>query len=347
MTTLTAAPFETFESAHQAMFVVRGNGEISHINRAGRAWLARLDAPVPGSIGELVGEREARTILGTELFSLCETRLPREAKFPTTLLTIDVSGSEPGEDRLLLSAIPGPSPGSELAAERDMLSTISHDLKNPLGAIFGYADAVLDTRAGEGLLPAHREVITKIRATASRAIELVRNYQFLSRDERGPARSSAAAIDLTAVVQSVIEYTWRDEAFSPALRLEWSKDPLPVRIERLQLERIASNLLTNAGKYTPPDGTVTVSTRRENDFAVFTVHNSAPAIPRDELPEVFSRFHRSVASSSGVKGTGLGLYITKTIVEASRGQITVESSPEQGTTFRVFLPLDQQSSQPR
>jgi signal transduction histidine kinase len=122
------------------------------------------------------------------------------------------------------------------------------------------------------------------------------------------------------------------------LTVELAKASLPVRVERIQLERIISNLFTNALKYTPAEGTITIKTLSEGGRAIFSINNDAPIIPAEELPYIFDRYKRG-ASSSGTTGSGLGLHIVKYLLEALKGSVRVRSNKEEGTTFVVSLPL--------
>jgi signal transduction histidine kinase len=114
----------------------------------------------------------------------------------------------------------------------------------------------------------------------------------------------------------------------------------------VHLRRLLFNLADNAFKYTPPGGKVRISVGREGDRAVLIVADTGIGIPGEEQQKVFQRFYRSPEARSGVHGgSGLGLSIARSIAEAHRGRIELDSSPGKGSTFRVYLPLGNQDRQ--
>ncbi|MDH7475834.1 MAG: ATP-binding protein, partial [Anaerolineae bacterium] len=116
-------------------------------------------------------------------------------------------------------------------------------------------------------------------------------------------------------------------------------DHCPLRGDRQRLQRVIANLLDNALKYTPAGGEVTLSLQREPGWVCLSVSDTGIGIPPEDLPHIFERFYRSdKARTRGKGGTGLGLAIAKWIAEAHNGRITVESAPNRGSTFTVWLP---------
>jgi signal transduction histidine kinase len=113
-----------------------------------------------------------------------------------------------------------------------------------------------------------------------------------------------------------------------------------VRGDRERLGQLVSNLISNAVKFTPPGGSVTARVFAENGLGVVEVEDTGIGIPKAEQERLFQRFFRaSTATEQAIPGTGLGLAITKAIAEAHDGQITYRSTPGEGTTFRLELPL--------
>ena len=113
------------------------------------------------------------------------------------------------------------------------------------------------------------------------------------------------------------------------------------RIDAGAITQSLSNLLDNAVKYSPDGGDITVSLQREEDFIVIAVRDQGIGIPRDEQRKIFDRFHRvSTGLVHDVKGSGLGLAIVRHIVEAHRGRVAVESRPDEGSTFSIYLPVE-------
>jgi signal transduction histidine kinase len=116
-------------------------------------------------------------------------------------------------------------------------------------------------------------------------------------------------------------------------------EPVYVRGDREHLRRLLLNLVDNAIKYTPADGSVTLSLDADTDWVSLKVVDTGIGLSKDEQKRIFSRFHRATETRSrDEKGVGLGLSIVRSIVEAHGGRIHVESAPGQGSTFTVFLP---------
>lgn len=215
------------------------------------------------------------------------------------------------------------------------VAAVAHELKNPLSAIFGYADLLIETYVGDGLTPKQREVAERIRQTASKAVDLVKNYQFLALHE-GKEEVSASA-DLTAIFSAVYDSYWRDSHRNITVTLQTSSEQLRVIGSASHVERIISNLLSNAMKYTPPKGTVTITSRKVGDRTLFEVHNTGSHIPPEEVAAIFSMYSRGKYAEQHNPGAGLGLYIVHTICAAIKAKLEVKSSEESGTTFSVLF----------
>jgi signal transduction histidine kinase len=114
----------------------------------------------------------------------------------------------------------------------------------------------------------------------------------------------------------------------------------PVLADSARIEQVLGNLLSNAVKYGDPDSEIMVEVRQQDHEAMVKVTNRGPGIPADEVANIFTRFYRTRQARAGpTEGLGLGLYITKGIVEAHHGQMSVESIPGQTTSFSFTLPL--------
>jgi len=233
-----------------------------------------------------------------------------------------------------------PKPAAALAIEEkeELLATIVHDLKNPIGAIFGYADILLDTKVGESLDPKQLQIITRIRSTASRSMELIRNYQFLSQRSGETIRPPAPLSALNSCVKSIVENLFREEEGSPNVELMLSSEELKVRIHPLDLERVLSNLINNALKFSPKDGKVLIQTKLIEGAPTFSVNNGGPLIPESEINSLFERYKRG-STSVGTSGSGLGLYIVKKILDQLPAIVEVKSDAKSGTTFTVTFPV--------
>lgn len=221
--------------------------------------------------------------------------------------------------------------------QEEFLAMLAHDLKNPLGALFGYADALIDTSIGDTLSDRQREVIGRIRNTAARSLDLVRNFQYLACSTDSIGLAKGANTNLNNVIEAVTQDIWRHDSERAKLELALAKPSPTVKVEKIALERLVANLLTNAQKFTPADGHVRVKTYDDKSHAVLEVTNTGPTISAQEIPKLFDRSFRGT-NSAKVPGSGLGLFIVKSIVDGVGGSIKVSSEQTSGTTFKVMLP---------
>ena len=220
------------------------------------------------------------------------------------------------------------------AASAFSITAASHDLANPVSAIFGYADLLLDSDDSEPLSENQGEILSRIRNTAARAIELVKNYQILAQVDQHSLRLPSGTCELNKVVTDAIDNTWRANPARPELQVQLADEPLPLAVPKFAVERIFANLFTNAVKYTPEQGVVRVSTFRDGNTAVVSVHNAPTWIPETEQALIFEKFLRG-SSSRDSSGSGLGLYIVKNLADRAGAAVTLESSKDAGTTFSV------------
>jgi len=218
----------------------------------------------------------------------------------------------------------------------DFLAMIGHDIRNPLGAIFGYTEMMLDPSAG--LSPAQRELLLRINGNTRTVLTLIGNFLDASRIESGRLALDRRPIDVNEVARRTVEQ-YAAHARLGDLRLDVALDPdlPPILADELQVERIAANLLTNALKFTPAGGAVTLRTERLPSSIGLAISDTGVGIPAHEFSRIFQRYARNDDGTHD--GTGLGLYIVGTLVEAHGGFVTVDSTPGTGTTFTAYLPI--------
>jgi len=217
----------------------------------------------------------------------------------------------------------------------DFLSMLIHDIKAPLTVILGYAELLGD---GPGSLEMLDETLPRIRESGELIHGLVCNFLDLSRIEAGRLRLDPRPLDFDDLIREAVEqYTPR--ASRKNITLDYAPGGLaPFPADALQLDRVIANLLGNAIKYTPAGGAVTVATALRGGKAALIVKDTGPGIPAELLPHLFQKYRRA-RESRRVEGTGLGLFIAKTIAEAHGGSIEVDTVPGAGSTFTVRLPI--------
>ncbi|HXG17780.1 MAG TPA: ATP-binding protein [Methylomirabilota bacterium] len=341
-----------FESASDGILSLTFTGVITAVNRA-------VETMLGWSREELI-EQHIRKILTPASTEVVEERLRRSlAGEPPSVLPSMAEleairadgGVVPIEIREnLLWDSQGKLRGSLLMArdisgrkalERqraEFLAMLTHDIKNPLMAIMGYTDYLIE--GASKLTAAKREeVLPWIKSNALTILSLVNNYLDLLRIEDKQLTLTRQPVNLNELLQR-LSRQYGVEARRRQITLEVQLDRLPLWTEGdpLALERIFANLVYNALKFTPKNGSVNILSTVQENSAVITVADTGPGLPPEEIPGLFEKYRRSI-SARQKEGWGLGLFIVKLLVEAHNGRIAVESTPGAGARFHVFLPL--------
>lgn len=220
-----------------------------------------------------------------------------------------------------------------LAASRDrqrqLVADAGHELRTPLTSLRTNLDLLSQADTSGGLPPeARAELLDDVRAQIEELTTLIGDLVELARDE--PLTHVVEPVDLAEVVDRALTRVRRR---APGVRFEVSASPWWVVGEPAGLERAVTNLLDNAAKWSPPDGTVTVLVAD----GVLTVDDEGPGISPADLPHVFDRFYRA-EESRGMPGSGLGLSIVKQVVERHAGRVTAEPRAAGGTRITVRVP---------
>lgn len=236
-------------------------------------------------------------------------------------------------------------------AKSDFLSHMSHDIRTPMNAIVGMTDIA---RAHLHEPEKMRDCLDKITLSSKHLLGLINDVLDMSRIENGNIMISAAPLSLSELLENVVTITQpnikaRDQHFSVSLhhiRHEW------YRSDALRLRQILINLLSNASKFTPPQGSITVTIEEEaqgpaRSLLRIGVRDTGKGMEPAYLVHLFEPFTREADSRvDKTEGSGLGMAITKRLVELLDGTITVESAPGQGTAFTVTLPMEVEETPP-
>jgi signal transduction histidine kinase len=218
------------------------------------------------------------------------------------------------------------------------IATVSHELRTPLTSIKGYLELVLEREAGD-LTDQQHEFLSVIDRNTNRLRRLVSDMLFVSESDAGKLDLELDDLELRAVAQQSLDAS-RPLAQSRGISIAFATGaPVHVTGDRVRLGQLFDNVISNALKFTPPGGSVSLRMSRSNGSAVLEVEDSGIGIPEAEQGDVFDRFFRAEAANEGaIQGSGLGLPISQAIARAHGGLIEVSSNETVGTTFRVALP---------
>jgi signal transduction histidine kinase/DNA-binding response OmpR family regulator len=217
----------------------------------------------------------------------------------------------------------------------DLLSTVSHELRTPLTGILGFAELLVNHDTD----PETRErYLRTIHGEAMRLTTLISDFLDLQRIEEGHLRLSLEPFDLREVLDREVEL-FGSQSDAHEVDLRTPDEPLHVVGDRERLTQVLANLLSNAIKYSPSGGRVEVSSEQRNGMVRISISDSGIGIPADQQRHLFQKFFRVDSSDTReIGGTGLGLALSREIVEAHSGRMGFESVEGAGSTFWLELP---------
>jgi len=221
----------------------------------------------------------------------------------------------------------------------EFVSMVSHEMRTPLTSIQGYVHLLLEGQAGT-LGNEQQECLTVVENNAERLLGLINDLLDISRIEAGRIGLHRTALDLARLVRGVVS------SFRPLI--DTKRQVLTVEIDDAlpavwgdqdRVTQILTNLVSNAHKYTPAGGHITIAAQPENGSVRVDIRDTGIGLSPEEQAQLFTKFFRGQnRASQGVGGTGLGLVITRALVELHGGQMTVSSAPDRGSTFSFTLP---------
>ncbi len=221
---------------------------------------------------------------------------------------------------------------------KQMTADIAHDLRTPLSLILGYTEALSD-----GKLQGNQEIFSVMHKEANHLSHLIDDLRIISLADAGELPLNRQKISPRALLERA-EAAFRPQAMQKNISLivQAAEDLPSVDVDPERMAQVLGNLLSNALRYTPAEGTITLSAVKEAERVILLVSDTGPGIAPEDLPYVFNRFYRADKSRHQTGESGLGLTIAKSLVEAHGGGISVESQPGNGTTFVLWLPLPKQ-----
>lgn len=236
------------------------------------------------------------------------------------------------------------SPEKELESiQLDFVSMASHELRTPLTSVLGYLSVFLDENKDK-LDPEQKESLERIMISAQQLNALIDNLLSVSKVERGAFSISATPMDYTKLLEKIVQDNQIQAVQKNiSLKLELPPTELPkVSIDPVRISEVLNNLISNALNYTGSGGSITVKAAIQGLEIVTCVSDTGAGIPKDAQAHLFTKFFRvsgALDQSSNSKGTGLGLYISKSVIDLHKGKIWVESEVGKGSNFFFSLPL--------
>jgi signal transduction histidine kinase len=221
----------------------------------------------------------------------------------------------------------------------EFVSLVSHELRTPLSSIVGYVELLSEGRVG-AIAPEQREYLAIVKHNIDRLIELIDDLLDISRIEAGKVTLRRTTLDLLPLIQAVASLL-RPQLEAKGQRLSLDLPPTlpPVLGDPERLTQILTNLISNAYKYTPAEGSISITARQEDGRVRIDVRDTGIGLSLDDQARLFIPFFRAQhRATQAVGGTGLGLAITRLLVELHGGEITVTSALGQGSIFSFTLP---------
>ncbi len=229
-------------------------------------------------------------------------------------------------------------------AKTQFLANMSHEIRTPLNAIVGFSQILLNQGKDLELTQKFERYLSNIHQSAESLSEIINDILDLSKIEAGKFSLSKEDVDLNQIVTSVCRINKGLGKVKEVNLISNFNSTVPkyIHTDGSKLKQILMNIIGNAIKFTPENKNVYVDVQREDSWIVFSIEDEGIGIPENQLQQIFNPF---VQADAGINrkfgGTGLGLTITKKLVEILNGKIEVKSQVEQGTSFKIYLPYEQ------
>jgi len=223
-----------------------------------------------------------------------------------------------------------------------LIGVAAHDLRNPIGAIHSLSEH-LHQDATTPRNDEELEILSAIHDSSGFMLALIDDLLSVATLESGEMRLKRETTELNQIVATSVKlHRPAADRKSVALEAKHNATFTAVSLDRMKIQQVLNNLISNAVKFSQPESAVVVTVAGDDNNAVVSVEDQGPGIPEADLGKLFKPFSRtSVTATDGESSTGLGLFIVKRVVEAHRGTIWVETEPGRGSAFRFSLPLSE------
>ena len=229
----------------------------------------------------------------------------------------------------------------------DFLANMSHELRTPLNAIIGFSEVLIEKMFGE-VNEKQLDYLNDIHSSGKHLLSLINEILDLSKIEAGRMELDLSEVDVPDTLSSAMTLV-RERAQNHSITLSLDVDPQvgAVRADGRKVKQVVLNLLSNAVKFTPDGGSISVRATLDTDCVEVAVRDTGIGIAPEDQAAVFEEFTQVGRDyTKKAEGTGLGLALTKRIVELHGGRIWLESAPDEGSTFAFTLPLTQAQEAP-
>jgi signal transduction histidine kinase len=224
----------------------------------------------------------------------------------------------------------------------DFLATMSHELRTPLNAIIGFSEVLHEQMFGE-LNERQLTYVEDVREAGRHLLSLINDVLDLAKIESGKMELELSTVAIAEVLRSAVSmHSERASRGSIELTLRTEPDEITISADDRRLRQVVFNLLSNAVKFTPPDGRVDVSARLDDGHVEIAVADTGPGISAEEFETIFEEFAQG-SDGKQAEGTGLGLPLSRKLVELHGGRLWVESTVGRGSTFLLTLPARQEA----
>ena len=334
------------DSLYDPVIVTDAEGRVTKLNPAAEEIFGSEKENFGMHVGEVAREERIAGAVAEAL----ESQRPVAVEGMSSVLPLAVAGSERAfrlrttpmrdNDHHLLGAVTLFEDITHLREidrlKSEFIATASHELRTPLTSVQMGVYLLLERAAGE-LTDKQVEVLSACREDCERLDKLMRDLLDLSRIEAGENKPAFAPVKTRDLINGATkELRPQVESKGLDLKVEAPIDLPVVRVDRSQVERVLTNLVVNAMRYTR-HGEIRISAQSRGNSVVVSVSDTGSGIPQEYLPHIFDKFVQVPGAATG--GAGLGLAISRLIVEAHGGQISVQSEPSKGSTFTFTLPV--------
>ena len=222
----------------------------------------------------------------------------------------------------------------------EFVSMVSHEIRSPMNSVLMQIQVILDGLAGD-LTEKQRDILTRAFNKIDNLARMTTELLDLARIESGLITLERESVSMAEIIRDQVAFHLPfAESASVEMVIDIPETLPPVPANRRNMEEVLSNLITNAIKYSPGGGRVTVSASVSSDYLCIRVKDTGLGICDEDQRQVFQRFYRVKDENTRyINGTGLGLAIVKSILESHQGRIKIESREKEGSTFSVFLPI--------